>query len=192
MRDGSASRSNAGTRGVHLICTLYPSAPTKTPHNSLLIAPALSGLTARPRAATLPLIAVLNYASGKAGGRCAPRLGDCGARAGGTGSAGCAGRRRIVAALGRGSLLWAPTKRGRQHQTQTTYHDQVPRAGSRPCSPSISLVRLALGLGFGIFIPALAHSLHERPWATCSDVLVYESDISVVSPINVFFRMLNR
>jgi hypothetical protein len=50
----------------------------------------------------------------------------CGARAGGTGSAGCAGRRRIVAALGRGSLLWAPTKRGREHPSQTTCRDAAP------------------------------------------------------------------
>jgi len=49
----------------------------------LIIRPRFVGLAARPRAATL---------QSKAGGRCAPRLGDCGARAGSTGSAGCAGR----------------------------------------------------------------------------------------------------
>ena len=102
----------------------------------MLVAPALSGEAARPRAATLPIIDVLNYASGKAGGRCAPRLIDCGARAGGTGSAGCAGRRRIVAALGCSSLLWAPTKRGREHRSHTTCHDTVARFGSRRISPN--------------------------------------------------------
>jgi len=40
----------------------------------LTICPRFVGRAARPRAATLPIIAVHNYASGKAGGRCAPRL----------------------------------------------------------------------------------------------------------------------
>ena len=40
----------------------------------LTIRPRFVGRAARPRAATLPIIAVHNYASGKAGGRCAPRL----------------------------------------------------------------------------------------------------------------------
>jgi hypothetical protein len=73
----------------------------------LIIRPRFVGLVARPRAATL---------HSKAGGRCAPRLGDCGARAGGTRSAGYAGRSR--AAL-------PPTKRGRR--THHTSGKKLPR-----------------------------------------------------------------
>ena len=63
-----------GTTGVRLICTLLLKSPNKTSFNSSQFAPALSGSAARPRAATLPLIAITITASGKAGGRCAPRL----------------------------------------------------------------------------------------------------------------------
>ena len=52
---------------------LYPH-QTKKFFFVLTIRPRFVGLVARPRAATLPIIAVLNYASGKAGGLCAPRL----------------------------------------------------------------------------------------------------------------------
>jgi len=41
-----------GTTRVRLICTLYPKRLTKIRRNASLDAPALSGLTARPRAAT--------------------------------------------------------------------------------------------------------------------------------------------
>ena len=54
------------------------------PRNSSIVPPAFVGLAARPRAATLlqaKLAAAVLLAFG------------CGARAGGTGSAGCAGRR---------------------------------------------------------------------------------------------------
>src|SRR5580692_8566750 len=88
---------------------------TKTSRHSSLFAPALSGEAARLRAATLPLIDVLNYASGKAAAAALLvwRLW-------------CSGWRREVGRLhrtpshnrraGRGSLLWAPTKRGREHR----------------------------------------------------------------------------
>ncbi len=52
---------------------LYPR-QTKKFSLFFIIRPRFVGRAARPRAATLPIIDVLNYASGKAGGRCAPRL----------------------------------------------------------------------------------------------------------------------
>ena len=67
---GRRSRYNRGTPDLYPL----PKPLTKIPYHSSLFAPALSGEAARPRAATLPIIDVLNYASGKAGGRCAPRL----------------------------------------------------------------------------------------------------------------------
>ena len=115
-----------GTIGVHLICTLYPTPMTKIPRTFLLIAPALSGSTARPRAATLPINSCSQLCIWQSWRPLRSSADACGARAGGTGSAGCAGRRRIVAALGRGSLLWAPTKRGREHQSQTTCPNAAP------------------------------------------------------------------
>jgi len=136
---------------------LYPH-QTKAFYLVLTIRPRFVGRAARLRAATLPIIDVLNYASGKAGGRCAPRLGDCGARAGGAKSAGCAGRRRIVAALGRGSLLWAPTKRGREHRSQTTCRHQAPGFGSRRNSPSSAHMSSPL------------KPMHERPRARSRNV----------------------
>ena len=51
--------------------------------------------------------------------------GDCGARAGGTGSAGCAERSRQAL---------PPTKRGREHRTQTTSHYPAPGYGSHQAS----------------------------------------------------------
>ena len=55
---------------------LYPLPNTRDKESlpRLTIRPRFVGRAARPRAATLPIIDVLNYASGKAGGRCAPRL----------------------------------------------------------------------------------------------------------------------
>ena len=55
---------------------LYPlhKAPSENSLPILTIRPRFVGRAARPRAATLPTIDVHHYASGKAGGRCAPRL----------------------------------------------------------------------------------------------------------------------
>jgi hypothetical protein len=47
---------------------------TKKFFSVLTIRPRFVGLVARPRAATLPIKDFHHYASGKAGGRCAPRL----------------------------------------------------------------------------------------------------------------------
>ena len=121
-----------GTTGVRLTCTLTK---PNSSFSSLQVAPALSGSRPTPRRHfaydSCPQLCIwqswrpLRSSSG-----------DCGARAGGTGSAGCAGRRRIVAALGRGSLLWAPTKRGREHRSQTTCSDAAPGYSSHRDSPS--------------------------------------------------------
>ena len=73
-RESSGSRHKMGTTGVHLTCTLCTSRQTKKFFLLLTIRPRFVGRAARLRAATLPIIAFHNYASGKAGGRCAPRL----------------------------------------------------------------------------------------------------------------------
>src|SRR5581483_8372537 len=85
---------------------------TKKFSSFLTIRPRFVGLAARPRAATLPIIAVHNYASGKAGGRCAPRLLTAVLGLTARGRPAAPGARRIVAALGRGSLLWGSDKAG--------------------------------------------------------------------------------
>ena len=120
-----------GTTGVHLTCTLYPSHQTKNSFLFLTIRPRFVGRAARPRAATLPRKRLSQLCIRQSWRPLRSSSGDCGARADGTGSAGCAGRRRIVAALGRGSLLWAPTKRGREHQSRTTRRSAAPGYGPR-------------------------------------------------------------
>jgi hypothetical protein len=108
-----------GTTGVRLTCTLTK---PKSSFFSLQFAPALSGSRPTPRRHFAPYSYEIAATVGQSWRPLRSSSGDCGARAGGTGSAGCAGRRRIVAALARGSLLWAPTKRGREHRPQTTCH----------------------------------------------------------------------
>lgn len=103
-----------GTTGVRLICTLRIDQLTKFSFHCLPFAPALSGSTARPRAATLPTIAFINYAFGKAGGLRSSPLG-CGARLAARGRPAAPDARRIVAALGRGSLLGGSDKAGAEN-----------------------------------------------------------------------------
>ena len=98
-----------GTTGVRLICTL-------TEHHDenclsvLTIRPRFVGLAARPRAATLPINSCPQLCIWQSWRPLRSSSGDCGARAGGTGSAGCAGRRRIRRAGAR--LLFGSDKAG--------------------------------------------------------------------------------
>jgi hypothetical protein len=118
------------TTRVRLICTLRTKLLTKIHRHSSLFAPALSGSTARPRAATLPIIADHNYASGKAGGLRASS-GDCGARLAARGRPASPDARRIVTPLGRRSLLWGSDKAG----ARTRDTSNAPSAGNWLSSP---------------------------------------------------------
>ncbi len=74
---------------------LYPFPKSSNENSSSLLAvrPRFVGLNRpTPRRHFAYSIAIHHCAFGKAGGHCAPHRGDCGARAGGAGSAGCAGR----------------------------------------------------------------------------------------------------
>jgi hypothetical protein len=131
LRKAYIQRTPRGTTRVHLTCTLSSSRRNRKFLLFLTIRPRFVGLnrpTPRRHFAYNSCPQLCIWQSWRP---LRSSSGDCGARAGGTGSAGCAGRRRIVAALGRGSLLWAPTKRGREHQMRTTRRDPVPRYAYR-------------------------------------------------------------
>ena len=108
---GRTTRYNRGTPD------LYPQ-QSKTFSLVLTIRPRFVGLAARPRAATLPINSCPQLCIWQSWRPLRSSSGDCGARAGGTGSAGYAVRSRRAL---------PPTKRGREHRTQATCHNSAKK-----------------------------------------------------------------